>query len=156
MSAKKTILVIDDEEQFREAAVNIIEPILPEDWEIEAPTTLEAAMQLLHDRIVRIALIDRNINGDGYQPLSPNGIDVETTSGVQVASWMQRAFPYARRVAYSKGGLGCAQFNGFAEARFPLKQYLTSDEDEGNRARLELREFILEQIDYISKHEPAL
>lgn len=146
---KRIILVIDDEDEFREAAVNLAQPIIPEDWEIHAPGTLEEAMETIHTRIVRLALIDRNISGDGYQPLSSNKMDVETTSGVQVAAWIHQAFPYIRRAAFSKGGLGCGQFNGHTETKFPLKQHLNQDDHEGDKARDAFRRFIEEQIAYI-------
>jgi len=150
---KKIILVIDDEYEFREAAADLAQPIIPENWEIRAPNTLEEAMEIIRTCMVRLALIDRNISGGGYQPLGPNKMDVETTSGVQVAAWLKQAFPYIRRAAYSKGGLGCGQFNGHTETKFLLKQHLIQSDHEGNEARDAFRRFIREQIEHIMSRE---
>lgn len=146
MSLKKTIIVIDDEEEFREAAKNIARPLLPEDWEIKAPDTLDEAMHMIHDRVVKLVFIDRNLSSEGYQELDTTGREYKTATGIEVAIWLQRVFPHIRRIAYSKGGLGCGQFNGHVDAKFPLKQQLNRQDAEGEFAREEFRKLLLEEL----------
>lgn len=146
ISTQETIIIIDDEDEFRDVAVRLIQPILAQNWRIIAPTTLDEAMQRIREDIVRIALIDRCISGDGYQPLNEDGISFETTSGIQIAYWMRQTFPHIRRIAYSKGGLGCSQFNGHTQGKFPLKQHLNEEGHTGEVARKTFIEFMREQI----------
>jgi hypothetical protein len=146
MSPTKTILIIDDEEEFREAAVELTHPLLTEDWEIQAPDTLDKAMQIIHERLVRVALIDRNINSNGYQKLAEGSQEYENVSGIEVATWIEQQFPSIRRIAYSKGGLGCAQFNGHVNDKFPLKQFLRDSDAQGKHAQEAFRELIEREI----------
>ncbi len=142
----QTILVVDDESEFRDIAVRLIEPHLPEDWKIEAPSTLDEAMDMIRNRVIRLIFLDRNLSSEGYQPLAEGSRDYESTSGLDIAKWLQNQRPDIRKIAFSKGGLGCAQFNGHVEGKFPLKQYLNFDDNDGETARAVFQALLLEEM----------
>ncbi len=142
-----TILVIDDESEFREVTMRLIEPHLPEDWKLEAPGTLDDAMNMIRDRVIKLIFLDRNLSSEGYQPIAAGSRDYENTSGLDIAKWLKTHHPDIRKIAFSKGGLGCAQFNGHVEGKFPLKQDLNKKNYEGETARGLFQALLLKEID---------
>lgn len=138
------ILVIDDEQQFRDLAVNTLQPILPEGWEMVAPQTLESALQTLTDKRVRIALLDRSIDSNGYQPLKDDGVTYENYRGFQVAQLMARQHPEVFRIAFSKGH--GQEFRDLADKIFYHKVELVPEFHDCMRIRANFQNFILEAI----------
>ncbi len=146
---KNTIIVIDDEAEFREVTVELSKQTLPDDWELIAPKTLDKAMEAVHERLVGIVFIDRNISGDGYQGLKEDGKEYQRVSGISIAAWLKDTLPKARRIAFSKGLLGCHQFGERVDEIFPYKPDLIDKGDKGEKGRKTFQEFLLRQIELV-------
>lgn len=138
------ILVIDDEQQFRDLAVDTLQPVLPDRWEMVAPHTLESALQTLTNGNVRIALIDRSIDSHGYQPLKDDGITYENFRGFQVAQMIASQHPEVFRIAFSKGH--GQEFRNLADKIFYHKVELVPEFHDCMRIRANFQHFILEAI----------
>ena len=143
-TATNRILVIDDEQKFRDLAVDTLQPVLPGGWEIVAPQTLEAALQTLTDKRVRIALLDRSIDSNGYQPLKDDGVTYENFRGFQVAQLMASHHPEVFRIAFSKGH--GQEFRDLANKIFYHKVELVEAFHDCMRIRANFQHFILEVI----------
>ncbi len=102
---KPLVLIVEDEPPYREGAVQLIESILPQGWEVLAPSTLEEAKLYFLERRLQVVLLDDGLASYDYQGLSGGSV---------------RGFRLARNVGAS------AQVVAFSKAKNHLFAYRTT------------------------------
>lgn len=138
------ILIIEDDPEFR----NLGREVLAQSrilcgWEVLAPETLEEALRIAEDinERVRIVLVDRRLNGYGYQPERNDGSgDYEDYRGWQVATRLREVRPDVRLVSFSRNGT--SEMQNFVDASFGLKTSLNGSTAENRNARRKLRRIV--------------
>lgn len=144
-SEQNVILVVDDEKEFRNLAINTLSPVLPEGWEVIAPETLELALQTLTNTKIRIALIDRSIDSEGYQALTADGITYENVRGFQIARLIKNQYPHIVKIAFSKGH--GKELEGCVDTVFHHKVGIAETSHSKDELRKNFQQMILEIIE---------
>lgn len=118
----RSILVVDDQQMFRNAAVEAITPILPIGWEVIAPRTLVEALKCLTGCQIRVALIDKSIGDPSYQESDGDGAG--SYRGWQVANYIKINFPEIRMISYSRANF--SELADYMNVMFTKKLQLNS------------------------------
>ncbi|PIR54847.1 hypothetical protein COU74_03845 [Candidatus Peregrinibacteria bacterium CG10_big_fil_rev_8_21_14_0_10_36_19] len=84
-SKTNSIIIIDDNPEIRLSTIINLAKIIPKGWDIVAPTNLYDAIELIEDDTrIKIAIIDNNLNSNGFQEMKSDG-DYRDYRGWQLA-----------------------------------------------------------------------
>lgn len=179
-AVKRTVLVVDDDPAYRNAAAAVLKPVLPADWRVEAPSKLDGAlvaMQLkkaptaevgwMSDKrdedlrqierevagSVRVALIDNSLAGHNYQEFDQRDENDNSYRGWQLAASLKNSGRRVKIVAFSKNGHSSIESVAHPDATFAHKEAIHKPGEEGEKARRKLAEVVGQLVDAVEKED---
>jgi CheY-like chemotaxis protein len=136
----KRILIIDDEEHCRRAAVEALEGL--EGVELVAPDTLEECLRIAFQEKVDIALIDNSLNNPLFQEPPWSEEEYGGMRGCQIVNRLARENSGVIRLGFSNSSITMmdTDVTGWFERKFELESKVTDIRVE---AQQRLREFVV-------------